>query len=433
MNLLESIHNTQILLERNIANSSEVDAFITSSAERARQPAAKKWVNTTFRKWVINVYPNISAVSNVPPNAEEWLKQAIERGDDVVNVSLSEKLRNLIDHIVDFLNDYEQRTGKTQINMSVDDAQAAAKAWVVEMNKQVEISKEKEETGISVIFEFPDGHRWVSVESDAALGREGKRMGHCVGSYASEVKSGQIYIWSLRDSNNLPHATLEFSTKSKSIFQLKGKRNAPPIAKYVPYFLELCTQKKLKVSPRGWEDVQAMSPTLKRLKDGQILDLAYSKGIIKMNLLLNKDSMQNDTTFIGRPGGELTLDGHIKYKPSVSSELIFPLNNLTISGDFVNFTIANDNSYYRRQTDDKKVLTTTLPYGTLKVDGDLDLSGFRSITRMPQRLVVGGDFHMSKLMKGRFPVEVIVKGNVYIPSRLQDKITVPDNVKVHWV
>jgi hypothetical protein len=102
---------------------------------------------------------------------------------------------------------------------------------------------------------------------DKALKYEGDTMGHCVGSYCSDVMSGETRIYSLRDSKGQPHVTIEvqpypkhdsdfvfyeledklgrrptqeewdtaLETKPPKIIQIKGKGNAKPKDTYLPF------------------------------------------------------------------------------------------------------------------------------------------------------------------------------------------------------
>ncbi len=71
----------------------------------------------------------------------------------------------------------------------------------------------------------PLGGRVVVLNTAPALRREGDEMSHCVGGYASQVKSGACFIVSIRAWGH--RATVEYSP-SKSIVQIKGKSNRPP-------------------------------------------------------------------------------------------------------------------------------------------------------------------------------------------------------------
>lgn len=133
----------------------------------------------------------------------------------------------------------------------------------------------------------PDGGDYPNAELAAGLNAEGKAMGHCVGGYCDQVASDGTQIYSLRDAKNNPHVTVEVRPKSTfdmlshlgdaefnklndayeaangrrttsgrelqnwvkssnyplpdpkdmppDIVQIKGKQNAAPVAKYLPY------------------------------------------------------------------------------------------------------------------------------------------------------------------------------------------------------
>ena len=60
-------------------------------------------------------------------------------------------------------------------------------------------------------------------------------MGHCVSSYFNNSSSN---IYSLRDSRNMPHCTLELPEDATCFHQCKGKGNGPIHHKYINYILD---------------------------------------------------------------------------------------------------------------------------------------------------------------------------------------------------
>ncbi len=97
-----------------------------------------------------------------------------------------------------------------------------------------------------------------------ALKNEGDMMGHCVGGYCEAVRQGASRIFSLRDSKNNSHVTIEAQPRVttqprtwegfKSIFndaldivQIKGKQNAKPVDKYIPYVQDFVKSNKMDV------------------------------------------------------------------------------------------------------------------------------------------------------------------------------------------
>lgn len=91
-----------------------------------------------------------------------------------------------------------------------------------------------------VVATLSDGWFMVNVNNKHDLAVEGKLMNHCVGGYWSDVKSGNSFIYSLRDPDNLPHATIELDgnpyekevpypgEKEIEIKQVKGDNDKTP-------------------------------------------------------------------------------------------------------------------------------------------------------------------------------------------------------------
>ncbi len=77
---------------------------------------------------------------------------------------------------------------------------------------------------------YPEyGVQAVRLKTKEALDYEGKKMHHCVATYAKRVQEGETEIYSIRDLGNeekelVPHATIEF--KNGKITQIKGPRDS---------------------------------------------------------------------------------------------------------------------------------------------------------------------------------------------------------------
>lgn len=112
--------------------------------------------------------------------------------------------------------------------------------------------------GTTIHRDYPDtGFKWVNINGgegdkadpawrtrlDTALKKEGDNMGHCVGGYCDQVTSGRSKIYSLRDLQGQSHVTIEAGPNpnaqgpygSTDIYQIRGKQNRKPEAKYIPY------------------------------------------------------------------------------------------------------------------------------------------------------------------------------------------------------
>ena len=103
---------------------------------------------------------------------------------------------------------------------------------------EVEIDVEQGE----IVYEFEDGYTLQRLRTAGQLSDEGTVMQHCVGEYADAVVDGEVEIYSLRDPNGNPHATMEWDPCGEEFEQIQGKQNATPVAKYLPYLQEVITE-----------------------------------------------------------------------------------------------------------------------------------------------------------------------------------------------
>ena len=95
-----------------------------------------------------------------------------------------------------------------------------------------------------VVYDFGNGFTIVDIMTENDLEVEGNKMGHCVGGYCDAVAEGDVFIYSLRDKRNEPHATIEVRPAAyisrdqpptkPSVDQIKGKGNDVPVEKYRP-------------------------------------------------------------------------------------------------------------------------------------------------------------------------------------------------------
>lgn len=104
------------------------------------------------------------------------------------------------------------------------------------------------------VYVFPDGYRIVKVTSANNLEVEGNKMRHCVGSYADQVQEGSVQIYSLRDTDNEPHVTIEIDSNDW-VNQIKGVANSEPKPEYKAKLKEwFSTTKEFSISPDAvWE------------------------------------------------------------------------------------------------------------------------------------------------------------------------------------
>ena len=239
------------------------------------------------------------------------------------------------DHIVDILRqDVEAgRIRPEQLNkISMEQAVRRAYDFDQEQKRKMSETALKATEGMPVHKEYPEGYKWIELTQPKelpegwsqmeghqgiyvdpqgqntihnpnylklqdALKYEGDTMGHCVGGYCPDVASGKSRIFSLRDTKNEPHVTIEVKphqitsndvpkeiiekwhnkinhpelNKYKNlteymqaehpdvhaelnqprppvIKQIKGKGNAKPVKQYIPYVQDF-------VKSGNWSDV----------------------------------------------------------------------------------------------------------------------------------------------------------------------------------
>jgi hypothetical protein len=282
--------------ELNVINVDAIEKYANGLVAHIKFEPAKKWFFNSLRKLLINDEKFNARIAQVSPTAPDWLKQKYKENVPLYRFAPSNDLTQRLDHIVDWLNSVTdvsqekveptQRKSqarqqlvnyagkilgslnqidlKTLISPKQEKAKHHVDDWFDMLNKFVDTPSadadhnvpEEEKTNVVVDYQNKGG--WVQLKSQQALEQEGKAMGHCVSSYYGTVKSGATKIFSLRDEENQPHVTME--VRDDTIYQVKGKKNAPPVAKYVPYVKDFLN--KLGLPPNqsryGAHDIEAM-------------------------------------------------------------------------------------------------------------------------------------------------------------------------------
>lgn len=203
------------------------------------------------------------------PEIISWLETA---GQKAVK---SGKMREYdFEHIIDWL--YSQDAPNKLQRMSVIDAKRLSHNWM-ERNKAKGKDLKDSKSDIEFFLEFDDESKIVKLLSDKAFKREGYLMSHCLGGYS--IRSGYD-IYSLRDKNNLPHATFEVNKKEKDILQIKGKGNGPIHPKYIHRVLAFLTKLGMEVRTSeminlGYYHVPKVHLEFikKKFKDEELIDI----------------------------------------------------------------------------------------------------------------------------------------------------------------
>lgn len=147
-----------------------------------------------------------------------------------------------IRQIISYLNSPEapQRLQK----MSYSQAKSNSEKWIEAQRKRGETIGEKI-TDYEVFTDFGNGFKFVKLVGENSYKKEGHLMHNCVAGYYGRENSD---IYSLRDGNNNPHATIEILKNSNRINQIKGKGNGSIHSSYAPYILDFISKAKMKVN-----------------------------------------------------------------------------------------------------------------------------------------------------------------------------------------
>jgi len=160
-------------------------------------------------------------------NIKGWLNKV------VANYMVKNPLElGQIEHCIHY---FESTTDKDKdlTNIGVKQAIRKAEKWVERLNSQATKDAETEED-IERTLELGEGFVFVRLLSQDAYQREGKLMSHCVASYYG---NDTVEIYSLRDSFNKPHCTIEIVKNAGSVNQIKGKGNGEIHPKYIKHVL----------------------------------------------------------------------------------------------------------------------------------------------------------------------------------------------------
>jgi len=144
--------------------------------------------------------------------------------------------------------DYIEQNDPDIMSMSYEQVKDDAVAWHAELKMKAD-EEAKEYKTHNVVYTLTNGWEIVKL-SGGDCEPEGNNMGHCSGGYSQQVEEGTTSIYSLRDPQNKPHATIEmnmYETKENKadepggfvkpdkkieIIQIQGKGNDEPIPEY---------------------------------------------------------------------------------------------------------------------------------------------------------------------------------------------------------
>ena len=424
---------SEILLELNVANVSAIDQFVRSTQRNGwiLPPQVQQWFKKQVRSWLLN-NEELAQMYTPTDNDPQWMHDAVERGDELVRIELVPEIYDQIDHIIDWLRWLAdagtveaQRILDKLPKLTVPMAIQKSEQWTEWLAKQAaDTTKGLEyESGTITKLEFDDGYRFVQLVDEACYDREGKLMQHCVGSYFRNTRRDQL-IYSLRDPQNNPHATLE--ARGGKITQIKGKQNKPPIKKYAPYIKEFI----LKFNMELTGDQRNIG--LIRI-DGIVYDIEFPNRLPK-NIRGNLTLTGTDIEVL--PDG-MTIGGNLELS---RTQLLRRLpNGLVVKGN-----INLSSSHIEQLPDDVKIggdLTLSytkhlqrLPDTFTKINGNLDLYNSTCSHWGNALTFIGGGANCRNSAITKLPHNLTINGSLSLEysaiTKLPDNLTIEKNLDV---
>ncbi len=227
---------------------------VTVETERAQdllsdnvEKSPKNLKNINIQKYLIQ-----TELEEVKYWINHNLVNYLNKPENVENVSE-------IEHIVDYFN---ANNFPRLRKMSYSEAKNGAEKWVKSLVKKGNDIDEGV-TDLEIVLDFKDGFKLVRLIGENAFKREGALMSHCVGSYVGRQNTA---IYSLRDSRNMPHCTIEVQGQN-NINQIKGKGNGSIHPNYVSYIVKVLEFFKISVRDSemrnlGYVNLESVTPGL---------------------------------------------------------------------------------------------------------------------------------------------------------------------------
>ena len=235
----------ELLLELNLYNRQPLIDAINKLLidKRVIKPEIKNWFLKQYVNWYLSptddgVKVHWGLKDYIKPHTykegePEWAKK--QDMCDFIDFGYFDKenLRHMIDY-------FEQLDG-VELKKIYKQPYGIVKSKVAEWDeflknqKALKGSKLAENVDYKTILPFQDGYKFIQLISKHSYDVEGNQMGHCAAGYADRISST---LYSLKDPKRMSHVTIEVrdqNDQNGGIVQIKGKENAAPVKKYIPY------------------------------------------------------------------------------------------------------------------------------------------------------------------------------------------------------
>lgn len=135
---------------------------------------------------------------------------------------------------------------KSSINFNYEECIKKLENYLVEQQK-----RDPSTSGlVEKVYSFSNGFSIVRLLDIKSKQWEATHMRNCLGTHFYSVNEN---VYSLRDSKNVPHCTIEINPKENSVIRVRGKLNNPLSKKYSSYILEFIDSKHIQIDHQEFE------------------------------------------------------------------------------------------------------------------------------------------------------------------------------------
>lgn len=364
---------------RNVLFSKDSIDFINSIQEN-RKDNVKKYINSNIRRWLINYYDKVTIIQEYNESYPSWVQKALNEGSTVYLLNIEEDDKNKIFY---WLNYLEILNKKDLSRISVPQLIKNVASLNKELTKCTNVNDEE---GIEIIHQYDDKFSWVKIFGRESLYREGYMMNNCVSNYYDDVSCNKTNIYSLRDTNNKPHVTLE--VKNNVVTQIKGNCNLSVKKEYTDYVKDFLHNEYVKFN--------------------DIDDDEYGNiGLIKIN----------DKWYSVYNLPEELVVYHNLYLTCRDDEWINLPDSLVVHGDFLDLRNVNILKFPSKLIADGHVNLSHTRINKLPKEFSckcgLNLS-HTMITELPDNMTINGDLNLAHTGIRKLPNKLYVENTLFL-------------------
>ncbi len=260
---LDLLNEANVVNIKDAFDGDSIAAYLDRYAENIGRADIKKMFTKKLSRLLMNDERFHHAVRQLPDDAPDWAKEALQKGE-LVYFKSHPTLDQTMEHMTHYLSAIEQalegdnNDEKTVANRELQGFPKAESLDVLEKKSQEYFKRGSKkaassEEGMTEIMDPGDNYKWFLLKTADAYRRAGKVLQNCIGSYWTREKAKKqgMEIVVLRGPQGF-HVAARINNKDHTIEEMKGKNNRPPVDKYMAPVIKFVNKMKLGLA-RGAE------------------------------------------------------------------------------------------------------------------------------------------------------------------------------------